>query len=627
MAALLRLTTFLFMLHTIVATSSSSTSLPGKQGGNPLLQWHYDEAGHRCNLPQGPPQLNESGEPFPTCTQPVYNLPPGQRPTHPSGQPAGTMPPPRPPPRRPGLPLGWTIGLSVGGTVLLMTVLLIAFARYKRRRFAHGQYERLEAELEMDVQEDMNTIKANVGTEFQQLRLALVSDEASDMDAMFSGPSPYSQASYQDSPPPYNPNHHSMVMETSDAESALSLHADHDIRSPGPEIQPDSPMLEAADTSLNEQDAQGNTLLAWAVILNKPDHVTVLIRRGADVSLPDNTGQTPLHKACMRSDDSRRTMVLALLQAGADCNAPDADGMTPMMLACMHNEVTTVRSMLTHYRGDATVNDSQGMNCVSHAACHSAYAVLSDLITGPGVVTVDSSDDQGRQPLHWACVLGDTELLTMVLEMGPAKLTSRLRSGENALHLAAREGNEACMNMLLTHAHPNQRLLLLMGKTNQGLSAAELCQQQGYPMLSANLTHILTDCQNKWQSEHGSPMDEDDKSDKDDNACEYRASAEDSDSSDWDAKRKSTTKVGRGQNGKKKSISNPSRAAYMRSRRQKLKQSQGRTQSDIQQLEAKEAMLLAALQELRQDREALQQASGRRLSVVKVEEDQGVSSI
>ena len=411
----------------------------------------------------------------------------------------------------------------------------------------------------------------------------------------------------------------------------------------------------STSSRLNERDSQGNTLLAWAVILNKPDHVVVLLRRGADTTLADGAGQTPLHKACIRSDESRRAMVLTLLQAGADCNAADADGVTPLMLACMHDEVVTVNAMLAQYRGDVTVNDFQGMTCTSHAACHHAYTVLHALITSPSVTTVDSADYHGRQPLHWACLLGDVQLLTMVMELQPAKLTLCTRTGENALHLAAKEGNEACMNMLLAQAHPNQRLLLLLHKTNQGLTPSELCRQQGYPMLAANLIHLLADCQMRWQLEHGAtPFNEeahdklDINEDTQDNLHTYPASAEDSDSSSGHDKRKLVAKVARAEGGKTRG-SQPSRAAYMRSRREKVKvgwelctylecpvtvslilllvqQTNGRKQSNIQQLADREEILLAALQELRQDRAALQQASARRSSAVD-DEDPGISSL
>lgn len=60
------------------------------------------------------------------------------------------------------------------------------------------------------------------------------------------------------------------------------------------------------------------------------DSIDFLIRRGADVNLPDENGQAPLHLAISLG---HLETIRRLLQRGADVNQPDGTGATPLSLA------------------------------------------------------------------------------------------------------------------------------------------------------------------------------------------------------------------------------------------------------------------------------------------------------
>ena len=66
--------------------------------------------------------------------------------------------------------------------------------------------------------------------------------------------------------------------------------------------------------NLNQQDRDGNTPLIFAIINQKPDHVTLFLDRGADPNLPNHLDATPLAYAIATN---QRQIEDLLLDAGA----------------------------------------------------------------------------------------------------------------------------------------------------------------------------------------------------------------------------------------------------------------------------------------------------------------------
>ena len=74
------------------------------------------------------------------------------------------------------------------------------------------------------------------------------------------------------------------------------------------------------------------TLLHVAAMEEKMGCVRVLLRRGADVTLRDVSGQTPLHMAMFNGSAAARL----LLEAGADVDAETVPGRTPLVMTAIY---------------------------------------------------------------------------------------------------------------------------------------------------------------------------------------------------------------------------------------------------------------------------------------------------
>jgi len=123
----------------------------------------------------------------------------------------------------------------------------------------------------------------------------------------------------------------------------------------------------ANHATVDAKDRWGRTPL-FAAVYEEPlvfDHtpiVTLLIKNGADVTLKDDRGDTPLHLAASLGTD----VIPLLLQQGADVNAINDAGETPLHKAAYYPEYGAVRELLRH-GGDKSIRSAQGLTPVQVA--------------------------------------------------------------------------------------------------------------------------------------------------------------------------------------------------------------------------------------------------------------------
>ena len=205
-------------------------------------------------------------------------------------------------------------------------------------------------------------------------------------------------------------------------------------------------------SGVNAQGADGSTALLWASHRNDIAEVKRLIQAGANVSLANRYGATPMSEAALQGE----TEVLALLlKAGANVNSPNPEGQTALMLVARTGNVDAAKLL------------------VSHSA------------------TVDAREQWGQQTaLIWAAAESQPQMVKFLLEhhANPnaraitrdwqRKVTAEgrpkdmHRGGFTPLLYAARESCIECAKVLLSHGadvnlpDPDGRTALLISLLN-----------------------------------------------------------------------------------------------------------------------------------------------------------------
>jgi ankyrin repeat protein len=142
------------------------------------------------------------------------------------------------------------------------------------------------------------------------------------------------------------------------------------------------------------------------VLPGKPEEVEPLVDRflalGVDINKRDSLGKTPLYYACTKS--RALELVKLLVSKGADPSIPDIDGLTPMGNAANHGYTE-----LTHYLGSLNVPKTKGGWPVGNtsAACRAVVnADLASIQTLPAEdfqeMSARTADGVPATPLHLA---------------------------------------------------------------------------------------------------------------------------------------------------------------------------------------------------------------------------------
>lgn len=224
-------------------------------------------------------------------------------------------------------------------------------------------------------------------------------------------------------------------------------------------------LLIAAGADLNRMSHGLNPLLAATrdCYDGRPDVVLMLLSNGANPTVTDATGATPLHYAALSHDPAvaqhlldakaplealdreQRTALGRAAQAGnlgivdlllkAGARLEPESGKPVLLLAAsgLEDEVAGVRRLLeTRARVDAT--DSKGRTALHSAAEHD-HAAIAELLLAAGA-RVDALDSDGHSPAMVAARHGAKRVLRRLLvwKADPALVDPQ---GRGCLHLAA----------------------------------------------------------------------------------------------------------------------------------------------------------------------------------------------
>uniref|UniRef100_A0A3P9H3G6 Nuclear factor of kappa light polypeptide gene enhancer in B-cells 2 (p49/p100) n=1 Tax=Oryzias latipes TaxID=8090 RepID=A0A3P9H3G6_ORYLA len=167
---------------------------------------------------------------------------------------------------------------------------------------------------------------------------------------------------------------------------------------------------------LNTTNHLQQTPLHLAVITRQPKVVEALLRAGADPTLPDKDGRSPLHLAALAGDSSLLRLLLSHMGERHShlVNTPDYH-LQPLHLAVRRDGERCLRLLI---EGGAKINapEQKSGNTALHLAVReNLFKVACTLITEQLKADTNACTFGGNTPLHLAASLGSPTLCSMLI--------------------------------------------------------------------------------------------------------------------------------------------------------------------------------------------------------------------
>jgi ankyrin repeat protein len=202
-------------------------------------------------------------------------------------------------------------------------------------------------------------------------------------------------------------------------------------------------LLLDAGARIDDVNDSLDTACHVAVIKGRILVVRLLVARNANVSLRNQSNQTPLTIAINKTIEP---LVTLLIDAAMASNTPPDDA-TLCVAATVSIDV--IRSLLFKYRIDlSAIRDNRGRTALHRAIWRMADAnVVGALIEVAGI-DVDAREENNITAVHAACLLRDVGALTRLVAAG-ANLELADNNGDTPLHYSRDEPTEQSAVFLL----------------------------------------------------------------------------------------------------------------------------------------------------------------------------------
>jgi len=208
--------------------------------------------------------------------------------------------------------------------------------------------------------------------------------------------------------------------------------------------------LVIAGSDLGIRDGKGRTPLVRAAKGELTDDLaSLMIDFGARVGDVDDEKNTALHYAAMCSaspEIGNTELVRILIAMGADHTLKNERGRTPLFEAVLFNHLEHAEDLLKN-NADISTTDFHNRTPL-FAAVNQGYTKMTELLCSNGA-NVDIKDKNGHTPLHCAISHGHSEIAVTLLAAGAdTNLTSK---GETPLCRATSKCNLQMIDLLLRH--------------------------------------------------------------------------------------------------------------------------------------------------------------------------------
>ena len=197
--------------------------------------------------------------------------------------------------------------------------------------------------------------------------------------------------------------------------------------------------VESDPQLVNRPDATGFLPLQWAALNNRVSVATLLLEKGAAVNATDNDKQTALHWAAVRGSLPCAEL---LLRSGARLEQVDCRGYGAIHVAAQYGHTGMIYHFKMRWDADVDTHDNDGRSPL-HWAAYKGFPDTVKLLLFMDA-HISRPDKEGCTPLHWASIRGKSEAAHILAQAGGTKLiAARDVEGQTAPQLATEKGHKS----------------------------------------------------------------------------------------------------------------------------------------------------------------------------------------
>ncbi len=207
-------------------------------------------------------------------------------------------------------------------------------------------------------------------------------------------------------------------------------------------------LLLANDAKLDVADRDGNTPLHTAAIQGRLEAAKALLKGGAKIDAGNNQKNTPL-LSCLGSlqfaerfrGRKHENVALLLINSGANVNAVDLGGHSPVLMAAAADNQKILDALLEKKAKHMPLpNGNTGLHLSSTPAI--ALALVKQ------GVQVNARSRSGETALHGAARMGNNDLIIALIKAG-ADANIADNAGSTPVHAATFKGSIKCLKSLV----------------------------------------------------------------------------------------------------------------------------------------------------------------------------------
>lgn len=201
-------------------------------------------------------------------------------------------------------------------------------------------------------------------------------------------------------------------------------------------------MPEEIEVDLFERDDDGDTVMHVAILNLMNDIALALIDLSVDskcLNIQNYILQAPIHLAVLTGQVD---IVRALIDKGADVTLRDQQGNTPLHIACRKGDRDSVSIIVQSFGQDVSrrvkyfsLKNCEGLTCAHVAAQQKEFIILGHLFAKGADVNIGDAKS-GRTMLHYAVEKKDVETVSLLLTHPNIDVDCRTFKGETPLVLA-----------------------------------------------------------------------------------------------------------------------------------------------------------------------------------------------